>query len=236
MKNEVTSRGLPSQLILGLAVIGIGILFLLDNLGILEVRHVFHFWPTVFIIAGLAKLCDTRSTNGAVAGVMLVAVGVLMTLSRMGYFYFNWSTMWPLVLIAVGVGVIYKSLIVGGPSGVSLKDGANADSVVDITAILGGFERRVSTQTFRGGEITAIMGGCTLDLRTCSIEPGTEAVISVFAFWGGITMKVPPDWDVVLHGTPVMGGFEEKTATPPNDAKRLIVRGYAIMGGLEVRN
>jgi hypothetical protein len=41
---------------------------------------------------------------------------------------------------------------------------------------------------------------------------------------------------VVLEGTPIMGGFEEKTVPPSSVAKRLIVRGYVIMGGLEVRN
>jgi hypothetical protein len=33
-----------------------------------------------------------------------------------------------------------------------------------------------------------------------------------------------------------MGGFTEKTARPPDNSKRLIVTGYAIMGGVEVRN
>jgi hypothetical protein len=33
-----------------------------------------------------------------------------------------------------------------------------------------------------------------------------------------------------------MGGFEEKTVAPPDNSKRLVVRGYAIMGGVEVRN
>jgi hypothetical protein len=41
---------------------------------------------------------------------------------------------------------------------------------------------------------------------------------------------------VVLHGTPILGGFEEKTAHPAAGTKRLIVKGYAIMGGVEVRN
>jgi predicted membrane protein len=78
------------------------------------------------------------------------------------------------------------------------------------------------------------MGGCSLDMRTASIQG--EAVINVFAFWGGVTIKCPPDWTVVLQGTPIMGGFEEKTATPPDGSKRLVIRGYAVMGGVEVRN
>ena len=110
----------------------------------------------------------------------------------------------------------------------------DSDTVVDITAILGGFDRRLTTPNFRGGEVTAIMGGCNLDLRASSIEG--DAVINVFAVMGGITIKCPPDWTVVLQGTPIMGGFDEKTITPPNNAKRLIINGYAIMGGVEVRN
>ena len=89
---------------------------------------------------------------------------------------------------------------------------ADADDVVDVTAILGGFERRITSQHFKGGEVTALMGGCALDMRGAQIDG--EAVINVFAVWGGITIKCPPDWTVVLHGTPIMGGFEEKTAVP----------------------
>ena len=78
------------------------------------------------------------------------------------------------------------------------------------------------------------MGGCQLDLRGSSIEG--EAVVNVFVAMGGITLKVPPDWTVILHGTPIMGGFDEKTIAAPHNNKRLIIKGYAIMGGVEVRN
>jgi hypothetical protein len=126
-----------------------------------------------------------------------------------------------------------------GVAGVDGKDSVQESAAgpmqtVDVTAILGGFERRVHTQDFRGGEVTAVMGGCALDMRAASMTG--EAVIDVFAFWGGVTLKVPPDWTVVLEGTPIMGGFEEKTVSPPDGSKRLVVRGYAIMGGVEVRN
>ncbi|MEG1327445.1 MAG: hypothetical protein RSD99_21275, partial [Janthinobacterium sp.] len=75
---------------------------------------------------------------------------------------------------------------------------------------------------------------CEIDLRQASIEG--EAVLNVFALCGGVTIKIPPDWSVVLQGTPILGGFEEKTIVPPNQDKRLYVTGYAIMGGLEIRN
>ena len=58
----------------------------------------------------------------------------------------------------------------------------------------------------------------------------------MFSLFGGVTIKVPVDWTVVLQGTPIMGGFEEKTVPPATPGKVLYVRGYAIMGGLEVRN
>jgi predicted membrane protein len=167
-------------------------------------------------------------------GGVLIVIGVAMVLARMGFFTISWGTLWPLVMIALGGLVLYRSL---GPGRVARPDGAadaGPENVVDIVAVLGGFERRVSTQDFRGGEITAVMGGCALDLREASIVK--EAVINVFTIWGGINIKVPPDWTVVLNGTPVMGGFAEKTVTPPDASKRLVITGYAIMGGVEVRN
>jgi hypothetical protein len=194
----------------------------------------------------VAKLLDTSTPNGYLVGLAGIGVGVMMILHRLGIVYFSWRAAWPLILIGVGLVVVYRALTgkralpASGGGAVNLdKDAPQAavDSslqMVDVTAVLGGFERRVSSQDFRGGEVTAVMGGCDLDLRGASIAG--EAVLHVFAFWGGVTLKVPPDWTVILEGTPILGGFEEKTIAPPDSRKRLVVRGYAIMGGVEVRN
>ena len=34
-----------------------------------------------------------------------------------------------------------------------------------------------------------------------------------------LTIQPPPDWSVVLQGTPILGGFEEKTIVPPNQTQ-----------------
>lgn len=130
----------------------------------------------------------------------------------------------------------------GAAASVSLdKDGGFAragsshdEPPLDITAIMGGYQRSVNTRNFRGGEITAIMGGCELDLRQASFQG--EVVINVFVIMGGIAIKVPNDWTVILQGTPLLGGFDERTTPPANGDKRLIIRGTAVMGGVEVRN
>lgn len=241
MKPDLQSKGVTSQVILGVIVIAMGLLFLLDNLGLVDMHRAFSFWPMLFVIVGTVKLCDTRTQSGTLLGAGLVGVGILLMLDRMDIIDFNWRTMWPLVLIGLGGFLVAKALrsrgvpgASGAAAGLGMLDGAGEGEVVDVTAILGGYERRVSTQNFRGGEITAVMGGCELDMRGASIQG--EAVINVFAFWGGVTIKCPPDWTVILMGTPILGGFEEKTVVPPDGRKRLIIRGYAIMGGVEIRN
>lgn len=222
-----------SQVILGLLVIGMGVLFLLDNLDILDFRHAIGFWPLAFIGAGLLVLFGDGPRSGSYTGAVLIGVGVLMILGRLGFLYISWAMTWPLVMIALGGLILFRTLGPGRVARPGAVDGS-PDQVVDIVAILGGVERRITTPDFRGGEVTAVMGGCALDLRESSILK--EAVLNVFTIWGGINIKVPPDWTVVLNGTPVMGGFSEKTISAPDGAKRLVITGYAIMGGVEVRN
>jgi hypothetical protein len=228
-----TDNGRPSsQVILGLLVIGMGVLFLLDNLGIIDFRHAIGFWPLAFIVAGVFTLSGGGPRSGTWMGVLLLAIGVLMILGRTGYVFVNWGTLWPLALIALGGLILYRTVGPGRVARPGIEGGA--DNVVDITAILGGFERRVGSPDFRGGEITAVLGGCALDLRESAILK--EAVINVFSIWGGINIQVPPDWDVVLNGTPIMGSFSQQTLPLQNKTSRLVITGYAIMGGVEVRN
>lgn len=235
MRADRATRSRSSQMLLGILAICLGSLFLLDSLDIFYFRHAFPFWPLVLIVVGVVKICDGGNRNGMLVGGALAGVGVVMLLNRLGFFYVSWRSLWPLALIGLGVAVLLRpSTRRHATVGLSKDKQEDDDEFLDVTAILGGFQRRVTTPTLRGGEITAIMGGCELDMRSASIDG--EAVIHIFAVMGGITIKCPIDWTVVLEGTPILGGFDEKTATPPDNNKRLIVRGYAIMGGVEIRN
>jgi predicted membrane protein len=78
------------------------------------------------------------------------------------------------------------------------------------------------------------MGGCEIDLRQAAIDG--EAVIDVFALWGGIEIRVPDDWTVIGQVTPFMGGYDDKTRSRPGSgAHRLVIRGMVVMGGVEVK-
>ena len=83
--------------------------------------------------------------------------------------------------------------------------------------------------------MTAFMGGCAIDLRQAAIHG--EAVIDVFAMWGGIEISVPDTWTVIDRVTPIMGGVEDSTRAPGNpQGHTLIVRGVVVMGGIEIKN
>ena len=132
-----------------------------------------------------------------------------------------------------GLSLIFGSLNRRRSAG---SEKSSADSYVSMTAILGGAKQRVTSQQFAGGDGTAILGGVDLDLTGASIE-GSEAVIDCFALMGGVDIKVPQDWSIVVHGTPILGGFENKTVQSASaSAKQLVVKGVAIMGGVEVKN
>lgn len=236
---KTRERNPATQMIIGLFVIGLGMLFLLDNLGWLDLDLRVHIIPTVLIGAGILKVMQTRTQSGIVIGGVMIAAGSLIMLKEMGFIDIGWRTLWPMLMIGAGVAVVYKSATnrkAFANKSFDPLEKTDLESAVNYTAIMGGFKHRITTQDFRGGEITAIMGGCDLDLRQSSING--DAVLNVFAMCGGITIKVPIDWTVVFDGTPIMGAFDEKTvpSTGPGSGKRLIVRGYVIMGGMEVRN
>src|SRR5471032_874403 len=98
-----------TQIAIGFCVIGFGLLFLLDNLGWLDIRYTIHFWPMAFIFFGVLKILQTRHTSGAIVGGGLILVGALMTMRELGLFYIGWNTLWPVMLIVVGLSVVFRS-------------------------------------------------------------------------------------------------------------------------------
>jgi hypothetical protein len=140
--------------------------------------------------------------------------------------------LWPLFLVFQGAHLVWRGF------GITRRP-LSTDSRANVSglAIMGGVEQRSTSQSFEGGDLTAILGGCEIDVRKASIAPGTEAVIDVFAMWGGIDMKIPEDWTVVNRVSAVMGGVEDKTeSTDPSSSKRLVLRGIVLMGGVSLKN
>ena len=220
------------QVLFGLLVIVAGVLFTLDNLGVVDSEQYLQYWPSALVAIGLLKLWHVREGQGWIGGFVLVLLGGWMLLERVVAIRISLHDLWPLLFVFLGGYLVWKGL--GGVRRGPVTHGQNRFSSV---AILSGVVRRNNTQTFEGADLTAIMGGCEIDLRQASMAPGTEAVVDVFAFWGGIDLKVPEDWLVVVRAVPIMGGVEDKTHTPASPAARtLVIRGIIIMGGVTIKN
>ncbi len=103
-----------------------------------------------------------------------------------------------------------------------------------------GLKRRVDTQNFQGGEILAVFGGIEVDLRRARIASDKEAIIDINATFGGIDIKVPETWVVIVKGQGIFGGYEDKTIPPrPQEgvtAAKLVITGFAIFGGITIKN
>ena len=227
---------LTGHLVFGLVIIIVGVLFTLDNLDIAEADNYLRFWPAGLIAVGAAKLLEPRRTSaGILGGSVFLLAGSWLLLDNLGYIEVNFfEYFWPLILVMAGGLIVWHGLQ-GRPRGPRAEGAPDEGATVSAVAILSGVSRGNNSSAFRGGELTAFMGGCEIDLRQAAIHG--EAVLDVFAMWGGIDIKVPENWTVISKVTPLLGGFEDHTRPPQTaEAHRLIVRGVVVMGGIDIKN
>ncbi len=237
MENKKTALITP-QIVLGLIIIAIGVIFTLHNLDIIYAYDFTRYWPALIVLYGVSKILQPSGAPGRLGGVLFALVGTLMLLNKLDVIDFRLRDYWPLLLIGLGASLMWRSTQRhrAGSTGAIGTGQMDSSETINGFALLGGLGRTSNSQDFRGGELTAIMGGCEIDLRQAAIKE-SEAVIDVFAFWGGIEIKVPEDWGVSIQATPILGGFDDKTRPQKGgSAKKLIIKGYAIMGGVEIRN
>jgi hypothetical protein len=230
----MTSRSrITPQAVFGLIVIVVGVLFTLDNLNMIDAVTYLQYWPAALVALGLAKLWQAwRDHTGWIAGALLTAIGAWMLVEHISYIRIDVSDVWPLAFVALGAYLVWRG--VGRSSAARPVD---SEAHLSAVAIVSGIKRASNAPTFSGGDLTAIMGGCEIDLRQASIPPGTTAVIDVFAFWGGIEMRVPENWSVETRATPLLGGVEDQTRAPnAAGSPRLEIRGTVIMGGIVIKN
>jgi predicted membrane protein len=231
MVEEAGTQRNASRLFAGLVIISLGALALLDNFGVIHIRNIWRFWPLVLVAIGLSKLLRPRGSPGRLGGAIFFGVGMWLLLENLGVWPYDLGDLWPLFIILVGAWLVW------GAWGRGLRPPtADVSTRMSSFVILGGTEHHNNSPDFQGGDATAILGGCKVDLRQAGIKGG-EAVIDAFALWGGVELLVPREWSVILRGTPILGSFEDKRGpSGEGTGPRLIVRGAAIMGGVEIKS
>lgn len=222
MKKESLSRNIWG---LGILILGIG--FLLDALKVIEFDNVAAtWWPLLIIIGGIGALIGNPRHYIFPLGFILV--GTLLQLNTLDIIDVNiGSLVWPIIVIVVGLSLLLKQ-------GVGRPVESN-EKKTDLFAAMAGIDTRVTSADYQGGKASATLGGIALDLRKATIK--NEAKLELFTFMGGIEIKVPENWRVNVAGTPLMGGWENKTVKPDDKkAPVLHINATCIMGGVEIKN
>jgi len=100
--------------------------------------------------------------------------------------------------------------------------------------ILGGVTKAGRWQPPERIRAFTVMGGTELDFREADWPPA-GTTIDVFCVMGGVEITVAPDVTVEVDGAAIMGAFEDQSSSDPGAAPMLRVRGFGLMGGVEVR-
>lgn len=215
-----------ARLLFGLVVFALGSLLLLDYADVIDAGRVIGmWWPVVLIGAGLLALFSNPRhwfmplvIVGFGGAVLLWTTEVVDNLRLVG----------PMFLVLIGLLVIFGRGFTNRLVGT--QDRVNSFNVFS------GSEIASRSGHFEGGSIGALFGGTEIDLRDAKPAPGAE--LDVFVAFGGAEIKVPEGWQVVTHGMPIFGGFENVTTTEriPEGAPTLDVNATVIFGGLEVKH
>jgi hypothetical protein len=246
----------PGHAIAGLILLIIGVTFLLANLGVFPVEDIHKYWPVLLIAFGAFEvLGHKRFGSGhfghrALWGGALMVVGGLLLAQDFGYVRGTiWEVIWPVMLIYLGSSFLFRRHWFRNPPGAprALGDwgptpagGSGGVNTLNETTVFGGINRRIESQEFEGGHLSAVFGGIELDLRKCNTQKD-EIVIEANAVFGGIELTVPEHWRVTVQGSGIFGGYDDQTHPSPSASaadKRphLIMTGSAVFGGVSVKN
>lgn len=237
MNEHTTHNSNDKRFWLGLILVAIGGVWLLDNLDIIPyyIPQYFFSWKTFLIALGLYFVIGRKKPE---PGIIMIAVGSIFLLQDIGLFYVRniWHIFWPAILMVIGISLIMRRS--GYGRSYETDEKKNSIDYIDDFAVFGGRERTVDSQNFKGGKITAMFGGSEIDLRGAQLADGIN-VLDIFVVFGGSEIIVPADWNVKVEVFSLLGGFSDKRSSAlkvvPNPDKVLIVKGFVMFGGGEVK-
>ena len=182
--------GPTSRWIFGLLLVAIGVLFLLDTTDVIETDNVWSLiWPAILAFLGAWFLFRERGRS--LVGLVLLLLGGGFFAQNAQWIESGWiGRYWPVVVIGAGLAILADATGVLRRRRVETGVDVRGEDWLRATAVMSGRKERVTSTTWRGGDVTAVMGGVELDLREAM--PAAEgARLDVTALMGGVEIWVP---------------------------------------------
>jgi hypothetical protein len=113
--------------------------------------------------------------------------------------------------------------------------GDETSDEIDFVVIFEGRELRSRATAFRGGRVLCWYGGAELDLVGATPHPAGIRLQATCVF-GGLTVRVPPGWQVDVRARNVFGGTDDSrpAAVPATGAPILVLETLSVFGGIGV--
>ena len=234
------------KVVFALLVMGLGIVFLLNALHVIELGQGISlwsvFWPFCLTCMGV-MLCKSDLSPVSL-GIALF--GLYMLLYNVGVipaeYKLTWSMIWPAALILIGLTVLLGYLFPRKKEeGEGFFHVEKGDPVFEFSEE-GGYvrvESAFTTETkkvtgdepFRGAKIDMSFGSLTVDLTEANIENG--ATIDADVSFGSMTLRLPAFVGVKSESSAAFGGVN-CPAGDPNAAIRINLKGDVSFGKIEV--
>lgn len=215
----------------GLVLIAIGIIFGLNALGITSINIFFRGWWTLFII--VPSFIELFRGNSKMWSLIWLAVGIILLLCAQDILSFSLigKLIFPFILIIIGVSIIFKDTLNKKVAEKIRTLNENKGDFNECCAIFGEQKSDLSGQEFNGANLDAIFGSVELDISKAIIKK--DQVINANAIFGGIKIKVPNGVNIKIKSTPIFGGITNKIKNNHNESLPTIyVNGVALFGGI----
>ncbi|MFC4359990.1 LiaF domain-containing protein [Halobium salinum] len=220
-------RRISNQTLLGGVVALVGLVLLANTTGLYDTGALLRYVPSLFVLVGLYAIVASgfRNVAGPLVVVALAGASQLIALDLVAAE--ELVVLWPVVVVAFGAA------LVAGRVRSRVRD-VDADRV-DLVAVFGGRNDRVTSSSFVGGDVTAMFGGAELDLRDATV-PVKPARVNATALFGGVEVVVPRDWRVEVDVLPVFGAAEDDRPRRAEEHEEvdLVVTGFCAFGAVEV--
>ncbi len=212
----------------GLALILIGVLLLIQQTGIIYLGNIWDFWPLLIITFGIMHLANNR--HSLTTGLIIIAIGTVFQVDQFGWIDF-WDLMLPLLLVIIGLSMILKKTF-------EPQTNDEIGEELKISVAFSGVKETIMNSNFKGGSISAAFGGVEVDLRKATISP-QGATIDINVAFGGVEIIVPPNWEIVIVGSPIFGDIKNKSY-PVYDLNmvkpKMVLNCSVAFGGIEIKS